>query len=111
MKVKRYKIKNDTIIKDLLKYGAKETKDCLFIDKYVTVRNSEIKIHLIFKQDIEKWNDVDGVEVIDTDAGHEYQPFYKYRNSGDEVTGSKFIEGMIADYNEFMGSLPFMKEI
>ena len=78
-----------------------------FFDKYVEVRNSDIRIHLLFTQNPEEWNDVDGVSVIDTDAGQLYAPFYRCRNN-DVGTDSKAVNLFISEYNEFMDSLPFL---
>lgn len=108
MKVKRYTVKLNTTIKDLLKCGAKEDKDVLYFDKYVEVKNSDIRIHLIFTQNLNEWNDIDGVSVMDTDAGQLYKPFYRCRDDGEEPT-SEAVIGMIGEYNAFLDALPFLK--
>ena len=108
MKVKRYAIRSKTTIKDLLKCGAIEDKDTLYFDKYVEVKNSDIRIHLTFTQNLNEWNDIDGVSVVDTDAGQFYKPFYRCRDNGDEPT-SEAVINMIAEYNTFMDTLSFLK--
>lgn len=108
MKVKRYALKSKTTIKDLLKCGAKEDKDTLFFDKYVEVKNSDIRIHLTFTQNLNEWNDIEGISVTDTDAGQPYNPFYRCRDNGEEPT-SEAVINMITEYNAFMDSLSFLK--
>lgn len=108
MKVKRYEIVSKTTVKDLLKCGAKEFGNTLVFDKYIEVRNSDILIHLSFTRNPNEWNDVDGVSVIDTDAGQLYKPFYVCRNN-DSETNSKAVNLLISEYNSFMDSLSFLK--
>ena len=54
MKVKRYELKPNTTIKDLLKCGAIEDRNFLYIDKFVEVKNSDIRIRLSFTSDVNK---------------------------------------------------------
>ena len=107
MKVKRYELKPNTTIKDLLKCGAIEDRNFLYIDKFVEVKNSDIRIRLSFTSDVNKWNDVGGVEVFNTDSGQSCRLFYKYRDSGEDAE-SGLIEYLISEYNIFMDSLPIM---
>ena len=109
MKVKRYKIKKNIKEKDLIKAGAIQTDNGLAFIKYVEVRNSEIRIDITFPEEVYKWNDVDNVMVTNSDADQPYSPYYEFRDSGKDVSGSAAIEKFVTEYNAYMDSLPFLK--
>ncbi|MBR4624806.1 MAG: hypothetical protein IKO56_04635 [Alphaproteobacteria bacterium] len=114
MKIKRYELNENINLKNLFQCGAKENDNVLlkcrfYIDKYITVKHSDIRIRLTFNDDLTKWDDENNVSVVNTDAGLIYAPFYEYIHKNENITNAK-IKDFAQQYNDYMDSLPFLKQ-
>ena len=118
MKMKRYRIKENTTVADILATGAreggswinKESKYFINHPCYYKKNRFEFDIGVAFKENVTDWNDFDNVIVLDEDFCQPYTPFYG-DNYGKDITGFDTLIYCIEQYNAFLDSLPFIEEI
>lgn len=123
-KIKRFKlIDNFTVDGFRNEYGIRDGGSWAcdgakhFIFKTIFFRDErghefEFSIYLCFPddEDMSKWNDLDYILVLDEDFCQPYTPFYT--RFGEEI-GEDFwcLKTFIEKYNDWMGSLKFLKEV
>ena len=128
MKIKRFKLKENTTKEDLLKYGFHEggtwvhKQATLVLSKTVTVKlevkrrnksrtlNYDFEIDIVFTDDIQKWNDVDNVMILDSDYCQPYYPFYDFMN-GELSSIPNVLPLLVDEYNKYMSGFDFLEEI
>ena len=117
MKIKRYSIKKEVVVDDIIAAGGKEggtwiNKESKFLlSKYCYYKPTdfEFSINIAFKQDIKDWDDFENVLVLDEDFCQPYTPFYG-KNFGADIFNFPTLEYCVEQYNKFMDSLPFLVE-
>lgn len=103
MKVKSYKIKEDTTIQKILGNGFEYSLDKKYLAKYIVLK-SDITLYIkIPLTNILSFDDIKNVDVLDEEFLQTYYPFYdRYE---EDVTDHKFLINVIERYNEEMDKI------
>ena len=103
MKVKSYKIKEDTTIQKILDNGFKYSLDIKYLTKYIILK-SDVALYIkIPLANVLLFDDIKNVDVLDEEFLQTYYPFYdRYE---EDVTDHKFLIDVIAKYNEEMDKI------
>ena len=108
MKIKRYKIKPNTTINEVLNNGFKYSVDCKYLTKFVTLKNSIVLYIKIPLSGLYAFDDINNVDVLDDDFCQPYTPFYNNYDK-DISVGNKFLIDVIKRYNEEMNKITFLE--
>lgn len=109
VKVKKYKLKNNLKIDDILSCGFEYSLDRKYLTKFVKLKGSiilYIKIPLVSLYSFDFYNDID---VLDDDFCQPYMPFYNSYDS--EVNHKCYLMDVIHRYNEEMDSITIFEEL
>ena len=108
MKVKSYKIKEDTTIQSILDNGFKYSLDKKYLTKYIILK-SDITLYIkIPLENILLFDDINNIDVLDDDFCQPYTPFYNNYDK-DISVGNKFLIDVIKRYNEEMNKITFLE--
>lgn len=108
IKIKRYNIKEQVKIQDILDDGFNYSVDCKYLTKFTTLKESIVLCITIPLKDICSFNDYDDVDVLDDDFCQPYMPFYD--NYKEENTSNNFLMNVVKRYNEEMDNIKIFKE-
>lgn len=103
MKVKSYKIKEDTTIQNILDNGFEYSLDKKYLTKYIILKSDValyIKIPLV---NILLFDDINNIDVLDEEFLQIYHPFYARQK--EDISDHKFLIDVIARYNEEMDKI------
>lgn len=103
MKVKSYKIKEDTTIQKILDNGFKYSLDKKYLTKYTTLKSDVVLYIKIPLTNILSFDDIDNIDVLDEEFLQTYYPFYDRYD--EDVTDHKFLIDVIKRYNEEMDKI------
>lgn len=104
MDIKKFKLKENISINELLKDGFSYSCDSKYLSKVVPLKQNIIvwlKVSLL--------NYTLEIEVIDDDFGQYYTPFYKYQDK--ECKMFNFLKKIIDKYNYEMSRLNSLVEV
>lgn len=114
-KIKRFKLKDNTTVDDLVKAGFRDGgtwihKEAKRFKSYpIEIKTDhyldEFSVNIAFGDDLSVWNDYDWILVLDEMFGQPYNPFYQHYE--DRVTDFRALEAVIERYNQIMCQIPF----
>lgn len=103
MKVKSYKIKEDTTIQNILDNGFEYSLDKKYLTKYIILK-SDIALYIkIPLANILLFDDIDNIDVLDEEFLQIYHPFYARQK--EDISDHKFLIDVITRYNEEMDKI------
>lgn len=113
MKIKRVKLKDGITTKDLANAGAVPVDGVMTILRYVEINNTEYCITIMVPLDIksEDWNDMDWIDIIDTDGGinHYFKTFNVYQKTQEDIPeSSKGLAKLVSEYNRILSEIPVL---
>lgn len=109
MKIKRYKIKFDTSINEILNNGFEYNVNYKCLTKFVTLKDSIVLYIRIPLSDLYSFDDFNNVDILDDDFCQPYTPFYN--NYEKEIINNAFLIDVIRKYNDEMDKITFLYEV
>ena len=115
MKIKRYELKKNIKIVDLLKAGALVDDKGLYFYNYITIKNTDLRITIAFtdftKDKVKAWNDIDYTSILNTDDGVEYKVWKSFQRTNQDIPKGGLLEELVTEYNNYMDKLPIFKAV
>lgn len=108
MRIKSYKIKENTTIQKILDNGFKYSINTKYLTKYIHLKSSIGLYVRIPLENIFSFNDLSNVDVLDDNFCQIYTPFFNSYDKDIDV-GNKFLISVIERYNQEMDKITFLE--
>ena len=118
--IKRFKMKPTATIEELMLHGFKpggvwlDSRVEYYLAYSIKINDCNIGLDIGVPLNLNEWNDIDFICVLDMDFLQPYIPFYNVRckqNKGITSENFDILDGVIKEYNTYLSSLDFLEEI
>lgn len=107
-KIKKYKLKNDIKINDILNDGFEYSLNRRYLTKFTKLKGSIILYISIPLEDIYSFDFYKNIDVLDDDFCQPYMPFYD--NYCKDVDDDSYLGEVIRRYNDEMDCIGIFEE-
>lgn len=108
-KVKKYKLKENIKVNDILNNGFEYSVDCKYVTKFITLKGPIILYIKIPLDNIYSFDFYNNIDVLDDNFCQPYTPFYDNYNS--DIVNNKYLTIIVNRYNEEMDKISIFEEI